>query len=146
MYYRFITRFVLATVLLFATSRSDGGSLLPIGIHVAADGNLTVGSTTGEQPEMLGTSAVAGVVPMNNWNDFVITRFKDGADNSSTNLPAPQSVSTSPTPFTLNDSSGNPNVGASYRLVGQRHVQRVRRFGDIRESQCATRQWLARGD
>ncbi len=107
MYCRLMACPVLMIALLIAPSRTSASSLLPIGIHIAADGNLTVGSTTGEQPELLGTSAVAGAVPISNWNDFVITRFKDGDDKSSTNLPTPQSISTSPTPFTLNDSSGS---------------------------------------
>jgi hypothetical protein len=80
-------------------------SALPIGIHIAADQG-TAGSSTGEQPELLGPNVTAGVVPISNWNDFVITRFFDGTDKSSTDLPSPQSIPTSATPFTLNDSSG----------------------------------------
>jgi hypothetical protein len=84
-------------------------SAQPIGIHIAADQG-TEGSSTGEQPELLGPTVTAGVVPISNWNDFVITRFTDGEDRSSTNPPPPQSIPTSSTPFTLNDSSGTPTT------------------------------------
>ena len=76
-----------------------------LGLHIAADSG-TVGSSSGEQPETIGTSAVAGVVPISNWNDFVVTRFLNGGDKSNTNLPSPQSVATTPTPLILNNSTG----------------------------------------
>jgi PEP-CTERM motif len=99
-------RLVLISALLIAYAPCHAfATALPIGIHIAADRG-TVGSSTGEQPELLGPDVTAGVVPISNWNDFVITRFADGGDKSSTNLPEPQRIPTSATPFTLNDSSG----------------------------------------
>lgn len=92
-------------VFLFAASRANATDLNPIGVHIAADGG-TEGSSSGEQPELLGPDVTAGVVPMSNWNDFVITRFLNGEDKSNTDLPEPQSIPTSSTPFTLMDSSG----------------------------------------
>ncbi len=80
-----------------------------VGVHIAADGG-TVGSSTGEQPELLGPTATAGVVPINNWNDFVVTRFTNGGDKSNTNLPQAQSIPTTPTPFTLNNSGGTAST------------------------------------
>ncbi len=79
-----------------------------IGVNIAADDG-TVGGSSGEQPEQMGAGAIAGVgaAAMANWNDFVITRFKDGGNNSNTNPPPAQSIATSPTPFTLHDSSGS---------------------------------------
>jgi autotransporter-associated beta strand protein len=78
-----------------------------IGVNIAADGG-TVGSSSGEQPEQMGTAAIAGIpqAAMSHWNDFTITRFKDGENNSNSNPPPVQSVPTSPTPLALNDSSG----------------------------------------
>jgi autotransporter-associated beta strand protein len=78
-----------------------------IGVNIAADAG-TVGSSSGEQPEQMGAAAIAGVGPvaMSKWNDFIITRFANGGDNSNLNPPAAQSVPTSPTPFTLNESTG----------------------------------------
>ena len=76
-----------------------------IGVNIAADAG-TAGSTAGEQPETLGSTVTAGVVPMSNWNDFVVTRFTNGGDKSNTNLPLPQSVPTTPTPFTLKNNAG----------------------------------------
>ena len=82
-----------------------------IGVHIAADGG-TVGGTTGEEPEMLGAAAIAGVptVAMSNWNEFVITRFMNGGNNSNSNPPPTQSVPTSATPFPLVDSNGSPTT------------------------------------
>lgn len=91
--------------LLLAASQANADNLNPIGVHIAADAGIK-GSSSGEQPELLGPDVTAGVVPMSNWNDFVITRFLDGGDNSNTNPPEPQSIPTSSAPFTLMDSSG----------------------------------------
>ncbi len=87
----------------------NGGTLrlsapAEIGVNIAADAG-TAGSSSGEQPETLG-SALAGVVPMSNWNDFVITRYGIGGNKSSSNPPLAQSVPTSSTPFTLTDATG----------------------------------------
>ncbi len=43
---------------------------------------------------------------MTNWNDFVITRYGVGSNNSNSNPPQPQSVPTSSIPFTLTDGTG----------------------------------------
>jgi hypothetical protein len=86
---------------------AEADTMLPIGVHIATDGS-PIGSTGGEQPQLIGPVVTAGVVPIDNWNDFVITRFTNGQDKSNTNLPVPQSIFTTPTPDTLNDSSGTP--------------------------------------
>ncbi len=99
----------------------NGGKLVfaapaTIGVNVAADGG-TVGSSSGEQPELMSAASIAGMpqVAMNNWNNFVITRFTNGGNNSNSNPPHAQSVPTSSTPFALVDSSGS---ATSAQVVG----------------------------
>lgn len=90
-----------------------GGTLVvaapsEIGINIAADGG-SPGSSSGEQPEQMPAATVAGVAPMSNWNNLIITKFADGNHYTSANLPTdpqPQSVASTPMPMTLNYASG----------------------------------------
>ena len=83
-----------------------------IGVHIAADQDPNGTGASGQLPFTIGTSVTAGVVPMSNWNDLVITRFtlansNVGQDsNSSTPPPAQGTVSSSSIPLALNTSSG----------------------------------------
>ena len=83
-----------AAAILFAANVGQAQTVLPIGINIAADGG-TAGSSTGEQPEQLPAADMAGVVPISNWNNLVITRFTTAQTHSSTNLPAAQSIPSS---------------------------------------------------
>ncbi len=115
--------FAGASVCLLAINSGRAQTLNPIGINVAADSNGTVGSMTGEQPELeaddtLGTppqAGTAGVVPINNWNNLVITRFKPNSNPAipSTNLPLTQPVASCAIPFAINDSTGAAVAGAA---------------------------------
>lgn len=101
-----------------ATSFGQAQTLNPIGISVAADaGNVGDSPSATEEPEEMISTQTAGVVPISNWNNLVIDRFKTntqvgGQNPSSSNLPPDQAIPNSAMPFALSDDMGNSS-GAS---------------------------------
>jgi hypothetical protein len=106
-----------AAAILFVAKVGRADDMNPIGINIAADAGAESDSPSAtEEPEQIDTGTYptgpAGVVPINNYNNLIITRFKTSDSDSSSHLPPAQAVPSTPIPFALNDDTG-ASSGAS---------------------------------